>query len=284
MLGHFRQRVIHAVEAGVGRDLQSLGHFRACRFHAAGEVGGQGFEPGLGVRGGRFFHRVEAIVQGGEGLAQIAQGAGGLGLGLFQALAQAADHGLDDALAAVGFEAVDAGAHLGQGFAGAAFAVIEMGGDLAEGVFQRAQGFGGAGAVGLALDAAQAIGGAGLLGLDFLDGAFEAGGDGGLFAFGVFQAREDSAHRLVDAADGQGGALFGGLDALGQAVQRLGHAANLVGGMFGDLDARRRRPITARRLHIGGVARGGGEIVLRDGVLRSVVGQQTVNPLSQGEA
>ncbi len=217
-------------------------------------------------------------------MAKIAQGAGGLGLGLFQALAQAADHGLDDTLATVGFEAVDAGAHLGQGFTGAAFAVVEMGGDLAEGVFQRAQRFGGAGAVGLALHAAQAIGGAGLLGLDFLDGALEAGGDGGLFAFGVLQAREDAAHGLVDAADRQGGALLGGLDALGQPVQRLGDAADLVGGMFGDLNARRRGPITARRLDIGGVARGGGEIILRDGVLRSVVGQETVHPFSQGEA
>jgi hypothetical protein len=129
---------------------------------------------------------------------------------------------------------------MGDGLASAGLAFVEVAGDLAQGAFQRAKRLGRTRTGGFGLDAAQSLGGAGLVGLDLVDDAFEAGGHGDLLPLGGDQALQRAAHGLIDAGDGLGRALLGRLDAVGQAVQGDGHAADLVGGMLASFDARRR--------------------------------------------
>jgi len=255
--GHLAQLALHAVEAAVGGFLELGGHFQARGFHLLGQADGQAIQALLhaGGRIGAFDH-AHALVQGRERRAHLAQGLAGAGLGGFQAFGETRHDGVDQGgrvLRRGGDLLVDAGFQGGDRLAGASLAVIEVAGDLAERAFQGAQGFGRTGTGRFALDATGAFGGARLLGLQVVDGALEAGGHGDLLAFGLAQARKRVADRMVDAGDGGGVAAFGGFDALGQAVQGHGHAADLVRRVFGDLDTRRR--VVLDDLEIGAAGR-----------------------------
>ena len=115
-----------------------------------------------------------------------------------------------------------------------------MAGDLAESAFQRAKRLGRTRTSRLRLHPTHALGGARLLSLELVHSALETGGDGDLFTLGLSQTRESIADGMVDAGNGGCVAALGGFDALGQAIQGDGHAANFIGRMLGDLHARRR--------------------------------------------
>ncbi len=112
-----------------------------------------------------------------------------------------------------------------------------MRGDLAQGGFQRPQGLDRARLRGRLLDVGQALIGADLSVLHLFERAFEPRGHGHLVALGGFQARQQSPHRLVDTADGEGGAPFGGIDLVVQPVQRGPELAELLGGERGSFAA-----------------------------------------------
>ncbi len=68
-------------------------------------------------------------------------------------------------------------------------------------------------------DAVKRFGDLGLSGLDVLQVAVEAGGRRSTVALHALDAGEHAHHLLVDAGDGEGGAILGRLHPLGQDVE-----------------------------------------------------------------
>ncbi len=213
VLAHIGERALHAVETGIGHRGHALGHLRASRVDAARQCRGHLFQARLdtlGVIAG--FGRPQTVVQGREGRLQFAQRAGGPVFGVFQPGAKARDHRADGLvrLTLTGLDALKPRAHVGDRIQGAALAALKMAGDLAQRRLQRTQRLGGARP---GLHGAQPL------------------GDPILPLLGAIEALDHRANGLVDAADGLGRALFGGLDAGRQFVQRLGYAAHVVRGV-----------------------------------------------------
>ena len=245
MAGHLAQRPLHAVEAAVGRLADLVGHLGAGSVDPGRQAGGELLKAGLGNTAlDAGLGAGQAFVELGEGGFQPAHRRRGALFRLAQAPGEAFDHGVGLfvgvggrwANGQLGAQPVEFTAQVAEPLIGLGLAVVEVAGHLGERAFHGAHRLDRGWGDGLLLHALQALGHAGMFFSQFADGAFEAGRDGGLLAFGGFQTAQHAGDRLVDAADGQGGALLGRLDAGGEPVERLGGAQHVVTGMFGGLE------------------------------------------------
>ena len=215
---HFRQRPFQAVELDVGRSPDLLGHLGAGRIDAVGQAGGQMLQAKLRAATLDLgLGRAQPLVQVGEGDLQPLERPAGARLGLLQTFGDTADHAIDQhrgvgrRLDLVG-HGVEIAAQVADLFAGAGLALVEMAGDLAERRLHGPQGLDRAWSGRVLFDPPQPVDHPGLVGPDLVRQGLEMRGHRGLFAFGRVQARDKAGDRLVDAADGQGGAMLSSLD------------------------------------------------------------------------
>ena len=304
VLAHLGQRLLDAVETGVGGGGKLTGQRLAGRLDPGGQLGGCAGDAVLGAALGQ----VQPLVERLAGQPQLAHGAAAGLVG--------------------GVEPLHACLQVADRLERATVAVVDGGGDLADRALERLQRLGRARPGGLVLDLLQplgerlrlapgglqltlesrgdlpllALGGVDALerlaadagGLDVaqalgqtprlaarrLQLAVETGGHLHLLALGRVDAADHFAHRALDAGDRQRLAILGAFDAVGEALERLGDAADLVGRMADGLVARLSRR-GARRLVVA--RRALREIVLRGGVLRPF-GHQARHPFVKGKA
>ena len=155
---------------------------------------------------------------------------------------------------------------------------LEAGGDLDLLALERLQRLGRTRADGLFLELLQTLGEGLRLASGGLQLALEAGARLHLLALGGVDAADHLAHRALDPADGQRLAVLGALDAVGEPLQRLRHAADLVGRMTRRLVAGLRRG--ARLFEVAG--RRLTEVVLGRSVL-GTFGHQPGHPFVKGK-
>ncbi|MCR5878756.1 hypothetical protein [Phenylobacterium sp. J367] len=241
------------------------------------------------------FDGAQTVVERGERAAQAVQRIGGAALGVGQSLAKAADHLVDQrrgiGSGGGGFGARQAGVDGRQFLTGAGLAGIDVVGDAGHRLLEHAQGLGRARAGGLGLQPAQTVGDPRLLGAHMVHGAVEALGHGHMLALAGLDARDGGADGMLDAGDRQAGPGLGGLDPVGQSVQRIGDAGEVVGPAVGARRERRDRRAghQARPLRLDRrrrrALRAVDELVLGGHVLRYIIFKDdAIQPLAEGHA
>jgi hypothetical protein len=226
VLRHLAQPGFHLARTAGG---QALGDLGAGVLDAAGQLVGQDLQPVVQIAAHAAVGGVHPLVELDQGVPQAIQRLAGARLGVGQPLGQPRDDIVDQPGAVADLRLRQTLFQSGQRRPAAGVDVKDFTGHAGHGILERPHRLGGSRPGHLGLDEADTLGGARLFGGQLFGGGVEARGHRQMFALGGLDAGHGVAHGMFDAGDGQTRAGLGGLDAIGQPVERDGDASHVIG-------------------------------------------------------